>query len=76
MNRYTAVLSNALTAVYGSTTALFDNLRARWKQLDWADDAGYVSETVLATAFLIVTALAVFAILAAKLLGKVNGIEL
>jgi hypothetical protein len=39
-------------------------------------DAGYTTETVLVTALLVVLALAVIAILVAKVTSKANGINL
>ncbi|MBW4717369.1 hypothetical protein [Saccharothrix obliqua] len=50
--------------------------RARWEQLRRQPDAGYSTETVLVTALLVVTALAVIAIVAAKITEKANGITM
>jgi hypothetical protein len=51
-------------------------LRARWEVLRREPDAGYSTETVLVTALLVVMALAVIAIIVAKVTAKANGINL
>jgi hypothetical protein len=56
--------------------AAWTALRARWEQLHRQPDAGYSTETVLVTALLVVAALAVIAIVAAKVTDKANGITL
>lgn len=49
-------------------------LKARWERLRREPEAGYSTETVLVTALLVVAALAVIAIIVAKVLTKANGI--
>lgn len=56
--------------------ALRTALRDRVRALRRNPEAGYSTETVLVTALLVVAALAVIAILIAKVVAKVNGIEL
>ncbi|EWC64535.1 hypothetical protein UO65_0142 [Actinokineospora spheciospongiae] len=51
-------------------------LRARWEELRRRPEAGYSTETVLVTALLVVAALAVIAIVIAKVTDKANGITL
>lgn len=55
---------------------LWVQLRARIRELREHPDAGYTTETVLVTALLVVLALAVIAILVAKVTSKANGINL
>ncbi|MGH3832388.1 MAG: hypothetical protein ACRDRS_18415 [Pseudonocardiaceae bacterium] len=55
---------------------LFAALRARIEELRRNPDAGYTTETVVVTALLIVTALAVVAIIVAKVTAKANDINL
>lgn len=55
---------------------LWVQLRARIRDLREHPDAGYTTETVLVTALLVVLALAVIAILVAKVTSKANGINL
>ena len=56
--------------------ALWTVVRARWEVLRRQPDAGYSTETVLVTALLVVAALAVIAIVIAKVTEKANGITL
>ncbi|MFT7837731.1 hypothetical protein Q5530_16475 [Saccharothrix sp. BKS2] len=56
--------------------AMWTVLRARWEQLRRHPEAGYSTETVLVTALLVVAALAVIAIVVAKVTDKANGITL
>ena len=56
--------------------AVWTGLRARWELLRSAPDAGYSTETVLVTALLVVAALAIIAIIVAKVTAKANGISL
>jgi len=56
--------------------ALWTTLQDRFGALRRDPEAGYSTETVLVTALLVVAALAVIAILIAKVVAKVNGIEL
>lgn len=56
--------------------ALWAVVRARWEVLRRQPDAGYSTETVLVTALLVVAALAVIAIVIAKVTEKANGITL
>jgi hypothetical protein len=56
--------------------ALWTTLKARWDLLRQQPEAGYSTETVLVTALLVVLALAVIAILVAKVTSKANGINL
>jgi len=51
-------------------------LQARWEELRRQPEAGYSTETVLVTALLVVAALAVIAIVIAKVTDKANGITL
>jgi hypothetical protein len=55
---------------------LFAALRTRLDELRRNPDAGYTTETVVVTALLIVAALAVVAIIVAKVTAKANGINL
>lgn len=57
-------------------SVLWDMLRASMRDLREHPDAGYTTETVLVTALLVVLALAVIAILVAKVTSKANGINL
>jgi hypothetical protein len=56
--------------------ALWTNLKARWDLLRREPEAGYSTETVLVTALLVVAALAVIAIIIAKVTDKATGITL
>ncbi|PWW53100.1 hypothetical protein [Actinokineospora spheciospongiae] len=56
--------------------ALWVVLQARWEELRRRPEAGYSTETVLVTALLVVAALAVIAIVIAKVTDKANGITL
>ena len=56
--------------------ALWIILKARWELVRREPDAGYSTETVLVTALLVVIALAVIAVVAAKVTAKANGIDL
>lgn len=56
--------------------ALWTALRARWEVLQREPEAGYSTETVLVTALLVVAALAIIAIIIAKVTAKANGINL
>ncbi|CAM3755756.1 hypothetical protein KIPE111705_23340 [Kibdelosporangium persicum] len=56
--------------------ALWTALKARWEVLRREPEAGYSTETVLVTALLVVAALAVIAIVIAKVTAKANGINL
>ena len=51
-------------------------IRDRWKAVRDTKDGGYSTEAVLVTALLVVLALAVIAIIATKVTGKANGINL
>jgi hypothetical protein len=51
-------------------------LKARWDVLRREPEAGYSTETVLVTALLVVAALAIIAIIVAKVTAKANGINL
>jgi hypothetical protein len=55
---------------------LWTMLTARWKLLHREPDAGYSTETVLVTALLVAAALAVIAIIIAKVTEKATGITL
>lgn len=50
--------------------------RSRIQALRDEPEAGYATETVVITALLVALALAALAILTAKVVGKVSGIEL
>ena len=56
--------------------ALWTVLRARWELVRREPEAGYSTETVLVTALLVVAALAIIAIIVAKVTAKANGINL
>ncbi|MBB5808858.1 hypothetical protein F4560_008626 [Saccharothrix ecbatanensis] len=56
--------------------ALWTVVQARWEELRRQPEAGYSTETVLVTALLVVAALAVIAIVIAKVTEKANGITL
>jgi hypothetical protein len=56
--------------------ALWSELKTRWDLLRQEPDAGYSTETVLVTALLVVAALAIIAIIVAKVTAKANGINL
>lgn len=56
--------------------ALWTGVRARWEELRRRPEAGYSTETVVVTALLVVAALAVIAILIAKVTEKANGITM
>ena len=56
--------------------ALWTALKARWKVLRREPEAGYSTETVLVTALLVVAALAIIAIIIAKVTAKATGINL
>ena len=51
-------------------------LRARLEGLRRNPEAGYTTETVLVTALLVVAALAIIAIIVAKVIAKANNINL
>ena len=51
-------------------------MQARWETLRRQPEAGYSTETVLVTALLVVAALAVIAIIIAKVTERANGITL
>jgi hypothetical protein len=51
-------------------------LKARWELVRSEHEAGYSTETVLVTALLVVAALALIAIIVAKVTAKANGINL
>ena len=51
-------------------------LRARVEELRCHPEAGYTTETVLVTALLVVAALAIIAIIVAKVIAKANSINL
>ncbi|TWP46051.1 hypothetical protein FKR81_37410 [Lentzea tibetensis] len=56
--------------------AMWTTLKTRIELLRRNPEAGYSTETVLVTALLVAVALAVVAIIAAKVLTKANGITL
>lgn len=56
--------------------ALWSVVQARWEELRRRPEAGYSTETVLVTALLVVAALAVIAIVVAKVAEKANGITM
>ncbi|OJF13145.1 hypothetical protein [Couchioplanes caeruleus] len=51
-------------------------IRHRWKAVRDTKDGGYSTEAVLVTALLVVLAIAVIAIIATKVTGKANSINL
>jgi hypothetical protein len=56
--------------------ALWTMLKVRWELLRRDPEAGYSTETVLVTALLVAAALAVIAIIIAKVTEKATGITL
>jgi hypothetical protein len=56
--------------------AVWTALRARWELVRREPEAGYSTETVLVTALLVVAALAIIAIIVAKVTAKATGITL
>jgi hypothetical protein len=56
--------------------AWWTTLKARWQQLRREPEAGYSTETVVVTALLVVGALAIIAVIIAKVTAKANGINL
>ena len=56
--------------------ALWTTLKARWEVLRREPEAGYSTETVLVTALLVVAALAIIAVIIAKVTAKATGITL
>ncbi|MFD2418995.1 hypothetical protein [Amycolatopsis pigmentata] len=56
--------------------ALWTTLKARWDLLRQQPDAGYSTETVLVTALLVVAALAIIAVVVAKVSAKASSIEM
>jgi hypothetical protein len=56
--------------------ALWTALKARWDMLRQEPEAGYSTETVLVTALLVVAALAIIAIIVAKVTAKATAITL
>jgi hypothetical protein len=56
--------------------ALWTTVKARCDVLRREPEAGYSTETVLVTALLVVAALAVIAIIIAKITAKANGINM
>ncbi|BCJ62997.1 hypothetical protein [Polymorphospora rubra] len=57
-------------------TYLAAKLRERWQEIRDAKDAGYSTETALVTALLVTLALVVVGIIAAKVAGKADSIDL
>ena len=55
---------------------LWTVIRARVEMLRREPDAGYSTETVLVTALLVVAAIAVLAIIVAKVTSKANSIDM
>ncbi|KAA2253309.1 hypothetical protein F0L68_33410 [Solihabitans fulvus] len=55
--------------------AWWTTLKARWDVLRREPEAGYSTETVLVTALLVVMALAVIAVIVAKVTTKANGLD-
>jgi hypothetical protein len=56
--------------------AVWTVLKARWELVRREPEAGYSTETVLVTALLVVAALAIIAIIVAKVTAKATGITL
>ena len=54
---------------------LIDQIRQRWALLRAAPEAGYTTETVVVTAMLVAMALAVIAIIVAKVTSTANNIQ-
>ena len=55
---------------------LFSEIRHRWHIVKASKDAGYTTETVIGIALLAALAIAVLAIIAAKITSKANSINL
>lgn len=55
---------------------LINEIRRRWRVLKDSGDAGYTTETVIAIALLAALAIAVLAIIGAKVLAKADSINL
>jgi hypothetical protein len=62
--------------MWARTTALLNDLRTTWRDLNENPDAGYASEAVLVTALLILGAIIVIGIIVAKVTSKANQIDL
>ncbi len=57
-------------------TDLAADLRHRWHTVRHTKDGGYSTEAVLVTALLVLLAIAVIGIIAGKVTGKADGINL
>jgi hypothetical protein len=57
-------------------TYLATELRRRWQVVRANKDGGYFTEAVLVTALLVALAILVIGIIAFKVIGKANGINL
>ncbi|MEC3978888.1 hypothetical protein [Amycolatopsis sp. H20-H5] len=66
-------LLTALKTQWATTSSI---LKARWDALRGEPEAGYSTETVLVTALLVVAALAIIALIVAKVTAKASGISL
>ncbi len=55
---------------------LVTEIRQRWRMVQASKDAGYTTETVIGIALLAALAIAVIAIIAAKVTAKANNINL
>lgn len=62
--------------MYDYWMVLWTTVRARCELLRRDPDAGYSTETVVVTALLVVAAIAVIAIIVAKVTAKANDIQL
>lgn len=62
--------------MWTTITLLVDQLKTRWHKVNEQPDAGYTSETVLTTALLVLGALIAIGIIAAKVQGAANDIDL
>ncbi|GAA1025813.1 hypothetical protein GCM10009557_01220 [Virgisporangium ochraceum] len=60
----------------GLLTHLSAELRRRWQVVRRTGDGGYSTETVLVTALLVALAIVVVGIIAVKVTGKANSINL
>ena len=67
---------NVVATLKTQWTIVTSTLKARWDVLRREPDAGYSTETVLVTALLVVAAIAIIAIVIAKVTAKANGIDL
>jgi hypothetical protein len=71
--RVGAAVIVAATAARRRLRAVTRQARRRWRE---APDGGYISETVAVTALLVALAIAVLAVITAKVLARARGLSL